>query len=60
MGPIIPSKGKGGKRQIRDIYLAGTISELATRHSDFTATLRSVGHRGAEVPLRRAWDVILH
>jgi phospholipid transport system substrate-binding protein len=27
--------------QIRDVYLAGTISELATRHSDFTATLRS-------------------
>jgi phospholipid transport system substrate-binding protein len=27
--------------QIRDVYLAGTISELATRRSDFTATLRS-------------------
>ena len=29
--------------QIRDVYLAGTISELATRHSDFIATLRSGG-----------------
>jgi phospholipid transport system substrate-binding protein len=29
--------------QIRDVYLAGTISELATRRSDFTATLRSGG-----------------
>jgi phospholipid transport system substrate-binding protein len=29
--------------QIRDVYLAGTISELATRRSDFNATLRSGG-----------------
>lgn len=29
--------------QIRDVYLAGTISELATRRSDFTSTLRSGG-----------------
>jgi phospholipid transport system substrate-binding protein len=29
--------------QIRDVYLAGTISELATRRSDFAATLRSGG-----------------
>jgi phospholipid transport system substrate-binding protein len=29
--------------QIRDVYLAGTISELATRRSDFIATLRSGG-----------------
>jgi phospholipid transport system substrate-binding protein len=29
--------------QIRDIFLAGTISELATRRSDFTATLRNGG-----------------
>ena len=29
--------------QIRDVYLAGTISELATRRSDFTATLRGGG-----------------
>jgi phospholipid transport system substrate-binding protein len=29
--------------QVRDVYLAGTISELATRRSDFTATLRSGG-----------------
>ncbi|HEX9463268.1 MAG TPA: ABC transporter substrate-binding protein [Alphaproteobacteria bacterium] len=29
--------------QIRDVYLAGTISELATRRSDFVSTLRSGG-----------------
>jgi phospholipid transport system substrate-binding protein len=29
--------------QIRDVYLSGTISELATRRSDFTSTLRSGG-----------------
>src|SRR5260221_7253530 len=29
--------------QIRDVYLAGTISELATRRSDFTSTLRDGG-----------------
>jgi phospholipid transport system substrate-binding protein len=29
--------------QVRDVYLAGTISELATRRSDFISTLRSGG-----------------
>jgi phospholipid transport system substrate-binding protein len=29
--------------QIRDIYLSGSISELATRRSEFAATLRTNG-----------------
>lgn len=29
--------------QIRDVYLTGTISELATRRSEFTLTLRNGG-----------------
>jgi phospholipid transport system substrate-binding protein len=42
--------------QIRDVYLAGTISELATRRSDFTATLRSGGIEALIERLNRKAD----
>ena len=42
--------------QIRDIYLSGTISELATRRSDFAATLRSSGIDGLIAVLNKKAD----
>ena len=33
----------GGAWQIADVYLTGTISELATRRAEFTAVLRRDG-----------------
>ncbi len=42
--------------QVRDVYLAGTISELATRRSDFTSTLRSDGIEGLIVRLNKKAD----
>jgi len=45
--------------QIRDVYLAGTISELATRRSDFTATLRSGGIEALIVRLNKKVDDLI-
>lgn len=42
--------------QIRDIYLSGSISELATRRSDFAATLRSSGIDGLIALLNKKAD----
>jgi phospholipid transport system substrate-binding protein len=42
--------------QIRDIYLSGTISELATRRSEFAATLRSSGIDGLITSLNKKAD----
>jgi phospholipid transport system substrate-binding protein len=42
--------------QIRDIYLSGTISELATHRSEFAATLRSSGIDGLIVSLNKKAD----
>ena len=36
----------GGKWQIIDVFLSGTISELATRRSEFTSVLRRDGAQG--------------
>lgn len=36
----------GGGPQIGDVYLSGTISELATRRADFSSTLRTQGVPG--------------
>ncbi len=44
--------------QVRDVYLAGTISELATRRSDFTSTLRSDGIEGLIVRLNKKADAL--
>jgi phospholipid transport system substrate-binding protein len=42
--------------QIRDIYLSGSISELATRRSDFAATVRSSGIEGLIALLNKKAD----
>ena len=49
----------GTSWQIRDVYLAGTISELATRRSDFTATLRSGGIEALIVRLNKKVDDLI-
>jgi phospholipid transport system substrate-binding protein len=45
--------------QIRDVYLAGTISELATRRSDFAATLRSGGIEALIAQLNKKADDLI-
>jgi phospholipid transport system substrate-binding protein len=45
--------------QIRDVYLAGTISELATRRSDFASTLRSGGIEALITQLNKKADDLL-
>jgi phospholipid transport system substrate-binding protein len=45
--------------QIRDIYLAGSISELATRRSDFTGTLRHGGIEALIAQLNKKADDLL-
>jgi phospholipid transport system substrate-binding protein len=42
--------------QIRDIYLSGSISELATRRSEFASTLRSSGIDGLIASLNKKAD----
>ena len=42
--------------QIRDIYLSGTISELATRRSEFAAILRDQGIQGLIATLNKKAD----
>jgi phospholipid transport system substrate-binding protein len=42
--------------QIRDIYLSGSISELATRRSEFSAILRSNGIDGLIASLNKKAD----
>ena len=39
-------RGAGGSWQIIDVYLSGTISELATRRSEFVAVLQRDGAQG--------------
>ena len=39
-------RGAGGMWQIIDVYLSGTISELATRRSEFVAVLQRDGAKG--------------
>jgi phospholipid transport system substrate-binding protein len=42
--------------QIRDIYLSGSISELATRRSEFAAILRTTGIDGLIASLNKKAD----
>jgi len=42
--------------QIRDVYLSGTISQLATQRSDFTAILRTNGVDGLIATLNKKAD----
>lgn len=39
-------QGAGGQWQVIDVYLSGTISELATRRAEFTSVLSSKGPEG--------------
>jgi phospholipid transport system substrate-binding protein len=39
-------RNNGGVWQIADVYLDGTISEMATRRSEFAAILRAQGITG--------------
>ena len=48
----------GGSWLISDIYLDGTISELATRHSEFAAILKSKGIDGLIAALNRKADIL--
>jgi phospholipid transport system substrate-binding protein len=45
--------------QIRDIYLSGTISELATRRSEFAAILRTQGVDGLIATLNKKADALV-
>ena len=50
--------GRGGAWQISDIYLDGSISELATRRSEFASIIRSQGVGGLIVALNRKADML--
>jgi phospholipid transport system substrate-binding protein len=63
---LVPQKGGGdpvelnylvrqddGRWQIIDVFLSGTISELATRRAEFTSVLRRDGAEGLAVMLER-------
>ena len=45
--------------QIRDIYLTGTISQLATRRSEFTSLLRNGGIEGLIAQLNKKADGLI-
>ena len=46
--------------RIVDIYLTGTISELASRRAEFTALLREGGPEQLVADLRRRTAALLH
>jgi phospholipid transport system substrate-binding protein len=48
----------GEEWQISDVYLEGTISELATRRSEFSAILRDRGIAGLIVELNKKSDLL--
>jgi phospholipid transport system substrate-binding protein len=51
-------RDSGGKWQIIDVFLSGTISELATRRSEFTSILRRDGPQGLlQVLAKRVADL---
>jgi phospholipid transport system substrate-binding protein len=63
---LVPQKGNGdpvelsylvrqddGRWQIIDVFLSGTISELATRRAEFTSVLRRDGAEGLSTMLQR-------
>jgi phospholipid transport system substrate-binding protein len=51
-------RNNGGVWQIADVYLDGTISELATRRSEFAAILRSSGINGLIQTLNAKADTL--
>ena len=48
----------GNSWLISDIYLDGAISEVATRHSEFAAILKSQGIDGLIAALNRKADIL--
>ena len=53
-------RNNGGTWQIADVYLDGTISELATRRSEFAAILRTGGISGLIQALNTKADALAH
>jgi phospholipid transport system substrate-binding protein len=49
---------EGGGWLVSDIYLDGTISEIATRRSEFAAIVRSQGVDGLVAALNRKADML--
>lgn len=49
---------EGGSWLISDVYLDGTISEIATRRSEFAAIIRNQGVDGLIVALNRKADML--
>ncbi len=52
-------RNSGGEWKIVDVYLSGTISELATRRSEFSAILKSGGADALVASLRARGDKLL-
>jgi phospholipid transport system substrate-binding protein len=53
-------RDSGGTWKIVDVYLTGTISELATRRSEFAAILKSGGASALVESLRKKTEVLMH
>jgi phospholipid transport system substrate-binding protein len=49
----------GGQWRVVDLYLAGTVSELASRRSEFTAILREGGAQRLIAELRQRTATLL-
>jgi phospholipid transport system substrate-binding protein len=52
-------RGSGDTWKIVDIYLSGTISELATQRSEFGAILKSGGPAALIQSLRQQFDKLM-
>jgi len=52
-------RASGGDWKIVDVYLSGTISELATRRSEFSALLKSGGPDAVVESLRASADRLM-
>lgn len=52
-------RGGEGRWRVVDIYLGGTVSELASRRAEFTALLREGGAARLEAELRRRTGALL-
>jgi len=49
----------GGSWRVVDIYLSGTVSELASRRAEFTTLLRDGGAPRLEAELKRRTETLL-
>ena len=49
----------GGAWRVVDVYLSGTVSELASRRAEFTTLLREGGAARLEAELRRRTETLL-